>query len=359
METQENSKGRGLYATKEYQPWDLINTETAVFANSAVCNKEYIEIAKKTKDQHVEGSFLNRMLTFIARAPDEKVRNQPPQLKFALVYLLNGGKVEKISHLAQTVKLSVTDNQILKAAKTFKLSKNDIKLVAQVFKANAFSVPGLFLTEVGMALFDTGSMLNHSCNPNAFILITYDKMLIYARKPILSGEEITISYKPLCIPNVASLLEFKCQCGSCNPDLTILKETYDQFSQIQVVHERIDYMLDRCKLATTEHVELLIQSYYEIWAVNKTYKEKDFYKILRKFSNHPEPSSTWIEAQLLALVLSSRLGLADDQKIILQKLDPFIKNKDIIENIVVTTTLIPHMYHTNLIDLLTKLGYTP
>lgn len=138
MEIKDNSKGRGLYATKEYQPWDVIHVESAIFSNSSICNKEYMEIARKTKDLHVEGSFINRMLTFIARAPDDKIKIQHPHIKFPLIYLLNGGKVEKLSHLARAPNLGVTDNQIKKVARTFKVNKDDLKLLAQVLTQNLY-----------------------------------------------------------------------------------------------------------------------------------------------------------------------------------------------------------------------------
>jgi hypothetical protein len=372
MEIQENSKGRGSYSTKEYQPWDLIHVESAIFSCSSMCNKEYTTIAKQTKDQHVKDSFLNKMLTFISRTPDDKIAKLHPQLKFPVLYLLHGGKVEAVSHLAQTPKIGVNTKQIEKAARMFKISKDDLKLLTHIFQANGFSIPGLLFSEIGMALFDKGSMFNHCCNPNAFSFITYDKMMIYARKSIYVGEEITISYKPLCIPDTFNLLEFTCQCGHCDRKTTILNETYYRFSQPQQLQDRIDYMLERSldiptlvlqsgteelRSTSSAHVELLIESYYELWPSNKTYREKDLYEVLRKFQNHT--SATWIESQLLALILSSRLNYPDHQAEILEKLKPFVYNRDIIEHIVVVTTIIPHMYHSNLINILAQLELTP
>lgn len=359
MEVRENSKGRGIYATKKYQPWDMIHVESAIFAISSVCTKEYVESAKKTKDKHSTESFVGRMLSFVASAPASKVKSQHAHLKFPLLYLLNGGKAERFSHLAKTSKLGVTDKQIRTVAKTFKLSKEDLKLLAQVVQANGFSIPGLFFTEIGMSIFDKGSMLNHSCNPNAFTFITYDKMIVYARKPIDPNEEITISYKPLCVPDTAKLLDFECQCGSCHRDFTILQEVYDQWGKAQTLEERIDYMLERCReIPAAEFIQLLIESYYEVWAKNATYREKDIYEVIQKFKLK-EPDTTWIEAQLLSMILAVRLGYSDHLLDIMEKLRPFIQNKDIIEHIVVATTLIPHIYHETLISILGKLNLLP
>lgn len=359
MKIYNNSKGRGLYATKEYQPWDLIYVESTVFSCSSVCNKEYIKISQETKNQHEEGSFINRMLNFISHAPNDRIMKLHPQLKFPVIYLLNNGKLESISHLARASKIKVNDKTIRKIAIEFKINKDDLKSLIYIFQANGFSVPGLFFKEIGIAIFDKGSILNHACDPNALVYITYDKMSIYARKPISIDEEITISYKPLFIPDISSLLDFKCQCGNCDRNSTILKEVYDQFNQIQTVHKRIDYMIDRWnEIPSSERIELLIESYYELWIKNGTYREKELYSVLQKFNSHV-PNVTWIDSWFLCLILASNLGLSDHFPNILEKIKLFVNDKNIIEHIVVATTLIPHAYHQNLSNILIQLGLTP
>jgi hypothetical protein len=231
-----------------------------------------------------------------------------------------------------------------------------------LFQANSFSIPGLFFTDIGVSLFDYGSMINHSCDPNAFAYITYDKMIIYARKPIKVNEEITISYKSLCVPNASSLLEFKCQCGSCNLESKELKDIYCKFIQTQSVQDRIDYMIKQCLLhesgKRSEILQLLIESYYDIWAKNQSYREKDLYNLLNKFK-YDLPSNTWIDSQLLRLILAQRMNRLDDIPDIIDGIKAFVTNNDIMENIVVITTIIPTAYHVNLIGILTRLGYAP
>jgi hypothetical protein len=133
MEVLENNKGRGLYATQAYQPWDLIHTDKAICSISSVYNKDYIQIANKTKDSHVKGSFINLIMSFIGSCPDGKIKSADPSLKVPLIYLLNGGKADTISHLAKASKLYVTNNLISKTARQFNVSKDDLKLVALIF----------------------------------------------------------------------------------------------------------------------------------------------------------------------------------------------------------------------------------
>lgn len=299
------------------------------------------------------------MLNFIANTPNTKIKNQHAHLKFALHYLQNGGKAEVLSHLAQNPKLGVTDKQIRNAAKTFKLNKDDVKTISQVVRANSLSIPGLFFPEIGITLFDQGSMFNHSCDPNTFIFLTYDKMIVFARKVIAIDEEITFRYVPSCIPESFKLLSFECQCGKCNQVSLNVKEIYEKWSHTTVPQLRIDYLLDRTdEILSTERVKLLVESYYEIWIHNNTYREDDLYNILRKFKLQ-EPDTTWIESQFLLLVLAFRLGRSDHLPEIKERLQPFLNNKDIIEHIVVCTTMVPHIYHNSLIEILMKMGVTP
>lgn len=359
FEIKNNEKGRGVYSTKSYQAWDIIHVEKAVFAISSICTRKNVELAKANKSKHSKESFIYRMLSFIASAPDSKVRNQHIHLKFPIIYLKSGGSESVVSHLAKNPKLEVTDKQIRNTAKNFNISKDELKSLAQITQANGFSIPGLFSLEIGMNLFDKASMFNHSCDPNAFTFITYDKVIVYARRSIAEGEEITISYKPLCVPNISELLDFECKCGHCDRKSTILEASYAKFIENRTCQSRIDNMLEiGLEVPSSEHVQLLIESYYDVWSKNQTYRETDLYAVLKRFKLK-EPDGTWIEAQLLALVIAHRQGLSDHFPLLQENLQPFLQNKDIIEHIVVTTTLIPNVYHDNLIEILGKMGVLP
>jgi SET domain-containing protein len=51
--------------------------------------------------------------------------------------------------------------------------------------------------------------INHSCEPNAYMRITYGHVLFFARRDIRSGEEITIDYEQTLLPDSK-----RCYCGA-------------------------------------------------------------------------------------------------------------------------------------------------
>jgi SET and MYND domain-containing protein len=77
------------------------------------------------------------------------------------------------------------------------------------------------LTDVGIALFDRISLLNHSCDPNAVVLFDGAAAIVRALKPIAAGDEITISYVDRATDRferqrqLASQYFFTCSCSRC------------------------------------------------------------------------------------------------------------------------------------------------
>lgn len=51
--------------------------------------------------------------------------------------------------------------------------------------------------------------INHSCEPNAYMRITYGHVLFFARRDISAGEEITIDYEQTLLPDSK-----RCYCGA-------------------------------------------------------------------------------------------------------------------------------------------------
>ena len=51
--------------------------------------------------------------------------------------------------------------------------------------------------------------INHSCEPNAYMRITYGHVLFFARRDIAAGEEITIDYEQTLLPDSK-----RCYCGA-------------------------------------------------------------------------------------------------------------------------------------------------
>jgi SET and MYND domain-containing protein len=77
------------------------------------------------------------------------------------------------------------------------------------------------LTDVGVALFDRISLLNHSCDPNAVVLFDGAAAIVRALKPIAAGDELTISYIDRATDRyerqqqLMSQYFFTCSCSRC------------------------------------------------------------------------------------------------------------------------------------------------
>jgi SET and MYND domain-containing protein len=78
------------------------------------------------------------------------------------------------------------------------------------------------LTDVGIALFDRLSLLNHSCDPNAVVLFDGAAAILRALKPIAAGDELTISYIDRASDRyerrqqLLSQYFFTCSCSRCS-----------------------------------------------------------------------------------------------------------------------------------------------
>ena len=87
--------------------------------------------------------------------------------------------------------------------------------------------------KIAIAIFpETGSILNHSCNPNTARLIQQDFQIIYAVKTIQQGEEISDIYRyhfcetPLEVrqKEILDRYHFKCTCAACVEDYATFNE---------------------------------------------------------------------------------------------------------------------------------------
>lgn len=93
----------------------------------------------------------------------------------------------------------------------------------EVFSVNSIGTP-----KGGSGLYLSCSRCNHSCKPNAYFRLSKDgqHLTLIARRPIMSGAEITISYLPesdLLQPQshrqeILNNWGFTCQCGRCRHD---------------------------------------------------------------------------------------------------------------------------------------------
>ena len=89
--------------------------------------------------------------------------------------------------------------------------------IAGIINANAHSIPSSPL----FALYPLASMLNHSCDPNAFLFPEAESVVVRASRPILPGEEVSLSYVPLFQPRALRRRQlkeeryFRCECLRC------------------------------------------------------------------------------------------------------------------------------------------------
>lgn len=82
--------------------------------------------------------------------------------------------------------------------------------VSSHFRTHPVEVaPGFYLASTNVFAVDDVERINHSCEPNVGIK---GQIVLLARRPIASGEELTIDYETLS-PSQAGA-EFHCTCGS-------------------------------------------------------------------------------------------------------------------------------------------------
>ena len=78
-----------------------------------------------------------------------------------------------------------------------------------------------FIFSIGVGIYQTPSLLNHSCLPNCVAVFNGIKLLIHATEQIKQGDELTISYTELLCPSyqrkedLKSHYLFDCNCPKC------------------------------------------------------------------------------------------------------------------------------------------------
>lgn len=70
-------------------------------------------------------------------------------------------------------------------------------------------------------MYQTPTMLNHSCYPNCVVTFSQTKLLVHATEDIKEGDELTISYTELLCPSyqrkedLRNRYYFECSCTKC------------------------------------------------------------------------------------------------------------------------------------------------
>ncbi|XP_030052320.1 histone-lysine N-methyltransferase SMYD3 [Microcaecilia unicolor] len=97
---------------------------------------------------------------------------------------------------------------------------NILEFFAKV-ACNSFTISDGEMQEVGVGLYPSMSLLNHSCDPNCEIIFEGQRLLLRTIKEIQISEELTISYIDLMMPTADRQLQlkrqycFECSCYRC------------------------------------------------------------------------------------------------------------------------------------------------
>ena len=89
---------------------------------------------------------------------------------------------------------------------------------------NTFSVFSSDLSEVGVALYPTASLFNHSCQPNTVAVFSGTRLSLRTVRPVFLGEQLFISYietfqlKSERQAELQLQYHFTCGCERCDAD---------------------------------------------------------------------------------------------------------------------------------------------
>ncbi|KAJ3147364.1 hypothetical protein HDU89_005716 [Geranomyces variabilis] len=96
-----------------------------------------------------------------------------------------------------------------------------VKLLCQ-FSCNSISISDEELVNIGVGMFPTLALVNHSCSPNTAIIFNGSKGTLRTIKPVVAGEEVFQSYTEIAEPRHVRQCElqqtyfFTCACPVCS-----------------------------------------------------------------------------------------------------------------------------------------------
>ncbi|OMJ22464.1 Histone-lysine N-methyltransferase ASHR1 [Smittium culicis] len=126
---------------------------------------------------------------------------------------------DQILNISNLARLVISLNEELKFST---LSNKSITLLFLKIYINAFCLIDSELDNIGIGLFTTGFLFNHSCAPNCYASFSGNYLYIRALAPIIPGEELTITYidQTMYYKTRQTVLEknyfFKCNCSLCS-----------------------------------------------------------------------------------------------------------------------------------------------
>ena len=86
---------------------------------------------------------------------------------------------------------------------------------------NSFTICNAEMQEVGVGLYPSMSLLNHSCDPNCSIVFNGPHLLLRAVRDVEAGEELTICYLDMLMTSEERRKQlrdqycFDCDCFRC------------------------------------------------------------------------------------------------------------------------------------------------
>jgi SET and MYND domain-containing protein len=97
------------------------------------------------------------------------------------------------------------------------------------FSTNNFNITNPEMQPIGIGLYPTAALLNHSCSPNCVVVFDGTKIKVRAIQNVAVGEEVTIPYVEVGVAkeerqkDLQDHFYFTCQCNKCQDDEFNLK----------------------------------------------------------------------------------------------------------------------------------------
>ncbi|XP_060500879.1 histone-lysine N-methyltransferase SMYD3 isoform X3 [Panthera onca] len=140
---------------------------------------------------------------------------------------------------------------------------------------NSFTVCNAEMQEVGVGLYPSMSLLNHSCDPNCSIVFNGPHLLLRAVRDIEAGEELTICYLDMLMTSEERRKQlrdqycFECDCIRCQTqdkdadmltgDEQVWKEVQESLKKIEELkaHWKWEQVLATCQAIISSNSERL------------------------------------------------------------------------------------------------------
>lgn len=144
--------------------------------------------------------------------------------------------------------------------------------------SNSFTICNAEMQEVGVGIYPSMSLLNHSCDPNCCIVFSGPHLLLHAVRDIKAGAELTICYLDMLMTSEGRQKQlrdqycFECDCFRCQTqdkdaamlagDKNIWKEVQESLEKIEDLkaHQKWEQVLAICQTILSSSSERLPDS---------------------------------------------------------------------------------------------------